>query len=298
MGRDTRRLRILLAVLLITAFTLITLDYRSGVGSGARSVAHTVFGPIADGVTTVTRPIGRTLSSIVHLGRDRKRAERLARENADLKRQLAASADASRQAAALARLRLVADRGQYTIVPTRVIAVGDVSDVEWTVTINAGRGDGVVPSRLVMDEAGLVGSVVSATAHTAVVRLACDPDSHIGARLEGTRLLGKVDGGAGASRLTFTLYDTSLRVRPGDRLVTYGSLDYAPGVPIGEVVRVLDGGEGLSRTTEVRPYVTFGSLDTLAVIVGRPATDPGDRVLPPRPAPAGPAGAPSPAPTP
>jgi rod shape-determining protein MreC len=76
-------------------------------------------------------------------------------------------------------------------------------------------------------------------------------------------------------------------VQRGDRLVTFGSLDYVAGVPIGEVTKVTDVG-GLSRTADVKPYVSFGTLDLVGVVVGRPATDPGDRVLPPRPVPAPP----------
>ena len=37
--RDNRRARLILAMLLLTAFTLITLDYRSGGGGPLRSVA-------------------------------------------------------------------------------------------------------------------------------------------------------------------------------------------------------------------------------------------------------------------
>jgi rod shape-determining protein MreC len=69
--------------------------------------------------------------------------------------------------------------------------------------------------------------------------------------------------------------------------VTFGSLDYVAGVPIGQVTKVTDVG-GLSRTAEVTPFVSFGTLDLVGVVVGRPATDPGDRVLPPRPLPSPP----------
>jgi rod shape-determining protein MreC len=286
MGRDTRRTRLLLVALIVVAFTLITLDYRSGKNaSGFRGAVHTVFGPIENGVTTVVRPIGRTASSLAHLGRDRKRADRLARENADLRRQLRSDGEARRETTALAKLRLLADKGQYTITPARLIAVSDASGTDWTITINAGRNDRVVPGRLVVNDTGLVGSVVSATATTSVVRLACDPQSHVGARLEGSRILGAVAGGEGPNRLTFTLYDASLRVQKGQRLVTFGSIDYPAGVPVGVVTAVLDGGEGLSRTAVVKPYVTFGSLDTVGVVVAKPPHDPGDRVLPPRPVP-------------
>jgi len=286
-GRDLRRSRLIVALLLVITFTLITVDYRTGESSGgARGVVHSVVGGVESGVTAVVRPIGRTASSLFHPNRYHDRADELAKQNADLRRQLADDGEITRQATELSSLRLLADKGQYTIVPAKVIAIGDVSGTDWTVTVNAGRADGLATDKIVINAKGLVGTVVSLSEHTAVVRLFCDPRSRIGARLEGTQLLGSVAGGSGPGTLVFTLYDASYRVRPGERLVTFGSLDYVAGVPIGEVTKVTDA-DGLSRTAEVKPYVSVGTLDLVGIVVGKPPTDPGDRVLTPRTPPAG-----------
>ncbi|CAO5169790.1 rod shape-determining protein MreC [Frankia sp. AiPs1] len=297
MGRGTGRSRLVIVALLILAFTLITLDYRTGrSATGARGVVHSALGGVEDGLTAVVRPVGRALSSLAHPNRYHDRADRLAEENAKLRRQLADDGEITRTGKELADLRLLADKGQYSLVPAKVIAIGDVSGTDWTVTINAGKADGVAADKTVVNSDGLVGTVATVTAHTAVVRLACDPNSRIGARLERTQLLGAVAGGQGPSSLVFTLYDASYRVQKGDRLTTFGSLDYVAGVPIGEVTKVTDVG-GLSRTAEVKPYVSVGSLDLVGVVVARPSTDPGDRLLPPRPAPAASAAPTTPPPT-
>jgi rod shape-determining protein MreC len=291
-GRDLRHSRVVVAVLLVLTFLLITIDYRTGESSGGpRGFLHGVVGGIEGGVTAVTRPIGRTLSSVAHPNRYHDRADRLEQENAALRRQLADKGAVTQLAAQLSALRLLADKGQYSIVPARVVAIGDVSGTDWTVTVNAGKADGLAVDKVVINSSGLVGTVVSMTDHTAVVRLFCDPRSRIGARLEGTQLLGAVAGGSGPGKLVFTLYDASYQVKPGQRLVTFGSLDYVAGVPIGEVTKVTEVG-GLSRTAEVKPFVSVGSLDLVGIVVGRPATDPGDRLLPPRPVPAAQAPAP------
>jgi rod shape-determining protein MreC len=276
-----------IAALLILAFALITIDYRTGQSSGGpRGFVHTIVGGAANGVTAVTRPIGRTISSLAHPNRYHDEADRLAAQNAALRRQLADRGEIDKEAAQLSSLRLLADKGQYTIVPARVIAIGDVSGTDWTVTVNAGKADGLSVDKIVLNDVGLVGTVASVTAHTAVIRLFCDPASRIGARLEGTGLLGSVAGGSGPDTLVFTLYDASYQVKPGQRLVTFGSLDYVAGVPIGEITKVTEVG-GLTRTAEVRPFVSVGTLDLVGIVVGKPTTDPGDRVLPPRPAPSG-----------
>jgi rod shape-determining protein MreC len=112
-----------------------------------------------------------------------------------------------------------------------------------------------------------VGSSVS------TVRLADDPRTIIGARLETSRALGTISGSDSTSRLGFTLYDPSLPVKSGERVVTYGSAAYAGGVPIGVTVGAGDIGTSpqagsLTQQVRVKPYVQFGSLDLVGVIVG------------------------------
>ena len=296
--RDTRRSRLLLVVLVAAAFLLITLDYRSDSGflSSLRSGVSSVFGRIENGVSTIASPAVNAVSSLGHSSRDRRRADQLSQQLAAAKQQIAGLRDAQRQAAALAKLRLVADTGGYTMAPARVISTDDELGLEWSVTVDAGSDTGVRPGMLVFNSDGLVGSTVRVGATTSVVRLACDPTSHIGARLEGSQALGKVDG-VQPDQLLFTLYDTGQRIQTGDRLVTFGSVNYAPGVPIGTVTRLRDGGSGLARLAEVRPFVSFGSLDLVGVVVAKPAANPGDRVLAPRPVPS-PTATPTPTPTP
>ena len=294
--RDTRRSRLLLVVLVAVAFLLMTLDFRSpnGIFNGVRSGLSSVAGRLEKGFSTVTSPITNAWSSLADADKDRRRVDQLSQQLAQANQRLAQQQDALRQAGALSRLRLVADEGGYTIVPARIVATDDQLGLEWSVTVDAGSDAGIRPGMLVINSDGLVGSTVRVGTSTSVVRLACDPTSHIGARLEGSQALGKVDGEQ-PDRLLFTLYDAGQRLQEGDRLVTFGSADYAPGVPIGTVARLRDGGSGLARLAEIRPFVSFGTLDLVGVVVAKPATNPGDRVLQPRPVPSN---APSPTPSP
>jgi rod shape-determining protein MreC len=297
--RDTRRSRLLLVLLVAAAFLLITLDVRSqkGIFDGLRSGVSSVAGRLEKGISTITSPITDTWSSVADSNKEKKRADHLSQQLAQANQQLAQQEDALREAGALSRLRHVADEGGYTIVPARIIATDDQLGLAWSVTVDAGSDTGVRPGMLVIDSDGLVGSTVRVGASTSVVRLACDPTSHIGARLEGSQALGKVDGDQ-PDRLMFTLYDAGQRLQTGDRLVTFGSADYAPGVPIGTVTRLRDGGAGLARVAEIKPFVSFGTLDLVGVVVQKPATNPGDRVLPPGPVPPSPTQSPTQSPTP
>jgi rod shape-determining protein MreC len=213
-----------------------------------------------------------------------------------LTRQVATDAEAKRLSGELERLRLLADRGSYSIVPTRIIAIGDVTGTEQTVDVDAGTADGLAQGQLVINSGGLVGVVQRVGRTTSTIRLATDPATVIGARLEGSQALGRITGAGPSGKIFFTLYDPTLPLRPGTRVVTYGSADYAGGVPVGTITRQLEGSEGLSRRAEIQPFANFGSLDLVGVVVRRPQDNPGDRLLPPRPVPATPT--PTPAPTP
>ena len=78
--KDTRRARLVLTILLLLAFTLITLDYRSGALDGGRSAAADVFGPIENTVGDVVHPIGSWFSSLGHLGSYKSENDKLERE--------------------------------------------------------------------------------------------------------------------------------------------------------------------------------------------------------------------------
>src|SRR5206468_1324211 len=107
----------------------------------------------------VTSPISNAIDDSKDASSERKRADRLQAQNDDLSRQLAADAEARRLAASLARLRLLADKGSYSIVPTRIIATGDVTGTEQTVDVDAGTDDGLANGQLVINSSGLVGVV-------------------------------------------------------------------------------------------------------------------------------------------
>src|SRR5437588_11851370 len=86
--RDTRRARIVLAVLLLTAFTLITLDYRSGGGGPLRRIGNAVFGPVENAAADVARPIGGFFSGLAHLSSYKHDNDRLRKQVADLQQRL------------------------------------------------------------------------------------------------------------------------------------------------------------------------------------------------------------------
>jgi rod shape-determining protein MreC len=299
MNRDTRRTRTLLFLLLLTSITLIAVDHRGGDQSplrGLRSFAAAVFGPVEKAASSIAGPVSRAVDGVGSLGQGKDQAAELGKENEDLRRQLRSSELARNRAAELDDLLHIAGAGGYGVVPAQVIAIGAAQTFSWTVTIDAGRSDGIRPDMTVINGDGLVGRVKTVGPVTATVLLIIDPESAVGIRLEKSMEVGVASGQGGDhdGELALQLLDAQSTVAKGDRLVSFGSRGaspYVPGVPVGEVVQVRRSLGTLTRTATVRPYVDFTTLDLVAVVVGPPRKNPRDAVLPPRPT------TPAPAPT-
>ncbi len=153
---DNRRTRLVLGVLLIIAITLITLDFRDGGASPARSVGADIFGPIERVTHDVTGPVASLFDSITGGPSAQGTIATLQRQNAELRAELSAAQLRKAAGKQLAQL-LQLDAGAYRIVPANVIAAGgDFSD---TVTLDAGSNDGIKPDETVLNGSGFVGTV-------------------------------------------------------------------------------------------------------------------------------------------
>jgi rod shape-determining protein MreC len=296
MNRDTRRTRVLLALLLVTSVALVLIDHRAAADSpldGVRGAAAAVFGPVEQVAAAIAGPVSDAVDGVSSIGDDADEVDRLRRRNEELTRRLRTGELERNRAAQLDALLHVAGAGRYRVVPAQVIAIGAAQSFSWTVTIDAGTRDGVHADMTVLDGQGLVGRVKTAGPSTATVLLAVDPESSVGVRLEGSMEVGFTTGQgiADDGALDLRLLDGQSTVVPGDRLVTFGSqgdTPYVPGVPVG-VVRSVQGSPGSqTRTAVVEPYVDFTALDLVGVVVEPPRSDPRDAVLPPRPTPSDP----------
>ncbi|MFE5733474.1 rod shape-determining protein MreC [Streptomyces sp. NPDC056528] len=289
--RDTRESRLLLVLLIAIAFALITVDIRGGRESpvdGARQAAAAVFGPVENGVAAAVDPVGNAIGAVRDSGERHTRIAALEKENAELKAKLGSDDRNRSRLNELDTLLRTAGAGQYGIKGAQVVAIGAAQGFSWTVTIDVGARDGIQRDMTVLNGAGLVGRVTTVGPSTSTVLLANDPDFTVGTRMEKSDELGFATG-QGNSPLRVQLLNGKAEVKPGDRLVTFGSRadrPFVPGVPVGEIVRVDPGGGGLTRNVYVRPYVGFTKLDIVGVVVQAPRSNPRDAVLPRKPEPA------------
>jgi rod shape-determining protein MreC len=281
MTAPTRGQRRAVILLLLLSVVLITLDHRGDAFRGLRSAAHSAVDPAQHGVTTLVAPVGRFFGGLGDIGKSSDRIDALEKQNAELRRQLRESELTGTRSAELQKLKLLTGAGQFTVMPATVTGVGPSIGFEWTVTVDAGRRDGVKADQTVVDSDGLVGRVKEVGDGSATVVLAVDPGSAVGVRLAGANALGVVAGN-GLGPFTFTPLDPATRVKVGDRLLTgpYGGSTYVAGLPVGQVTAVSGDPGAPAREATVTPYVSFGSLDLVGIVLAAPRADPRDKLLP------------------
>jgi rod shape-determining protein MreC len=275
--RDTRRSRIVLAILVLMSITLIVFDLRGGLTQPLRSVGETVLGSAERAMAGVVVPVRNLVDSLGGLGSADERIAALEQENAQLRAELDTAANDRARIEDLNALLGLVSTNEYTTVPAQVIAVGPAQGFAWTVTIDAGSRDGVERDMSVISGAGLVGRTIDVGPTTSTVLLIVDATSSVGGRLSGTSQIGIVSGTGRQDSLTMQLLDPLAVVDVGDVVVSFGSeggRPYAPGIPIG-VVAEMRGTEGqLTRSAILEPYVDISRLDIVGVVLRAPEGPP------------------------
>lgn len=283
----SRRIRIVLATLIVASLTFVILDLRGGEGplSSARAAVSAVIGAIQEGASTVASPFTNIGGSVSTWRNQSTQIAELEAENARLTEELRSTLSDRARARALDDLLRVASVGRYRVTPAEVISVGPAQDFAWTVGIDAGSLDGIEKDMTVINGEGLVGRVLKVNPTTSTVVLLVDASSAVGGRVATTEEIGIVSGTGRQDSLDFQLLDPLAELVIGDALVTFGSRGgrpYAPGIPIGEVVDITGTAGQLARVATVRPFVDVSQLSVVGVIVRPPREDPRDSVLPPR----------------
>jgi len=273
MPPERRRSRSVLAVLVLVALVLITVDYRQG-GSGSVAAlqrgAMTVFGPVQDGFATAVRPIGGFFSSIGQLGSLRAENQALQADLEEL-RQGSVSVAALEQENAELRA-LVGMQQQYQLVTTggRVVAQPP-NAFEWSVLLDVGADDGVAPGMAVVNAGGLVGKLTEVTRTHSRVQLLTSPSAGYAVRIAATGETGTLSG-RGARPFQLEMSDPEAAIPPDAEVVTHAfqGTEIPDAVPVGVVETPPEGFEEGARFLDVRPYVDFTQLGVVLVVLNGP----------------------------
>jgi rod shape-determining protein MreC len=265
------RARYRLGLLVLTAVTLLTLDFRGfGPLERAQSTARDLLSPVRTGVMAVTSPIGDALHGIIDYGS-------LEDENARLRSELEELRGAQLQDEAasetLARLQAELELPTLENVTTKVaqVVAGPSGNFEDNVVeINKGSSSGLREGMAVVTNAGLIGKLVRVDRSHSVVELVSAADFAVGVRIGDEVALARGTGSSTTLRATEGLSSDN-PVKVDDPVLTNGGAGstFPPGVAVGRVASI-DKRTGAPVVT-VALEADIENLDYVTVLVYQPS---------------------------
>lgn len=248
---------ITLSTLVVMSFSLMSIGNLSDLG-GFRAVIVGSIGWIQSAFSWIPNPVAL-------------KSENTALRELNL--QLAVEVARSRQAIVENNtLRKLLKLPQYTdfgLIAADIVGKTTTEQRNYA-TINRGKSDGVREGMSCINDAGLVGIVIGASDHYAVLELLINRDTRVSAKVLRTRVDGVIQW-EGENILVLKNVPRSLDVRMYDVIVTSSySSKYPANIVIGKVSNVEDEPNSLFHRVVVQPSVNFSTLEQVYVVDARP----------------------------
>ncbi|MGC9356616.1 MAG: rod shape-determining protein MreC [Anaerolineae bacterium] len=267
-------------VLLATALLLLVL-YEAGVLGPLENFLGLIVAPVERALSTLITNVGDLFKTVRDVRELQQQVDELQRandalrvENIRLREQYMAENEQLR-----ALLNFQSESPTFSIVGADIIErgcevfpCGDVLGEDTNpylnyLVINVGTRDGVaVGMPAVSSGAALVGRVARVTPNLAFVQLINDPESQIAAMLQGSRVLGMVEGRRdGSLIMTDILPDET--VEENEIVITSGLGGLLPrGLILGQVETVTYQESALFQEAVIRPALDFRRLEVVVII--------------------------------
>lgn len=155
----------------------------------------------------------------------------------------------------------------YELTMARVIG-RDPSNWYRSIIIDKGLKDGLSINMPVITHKGLVGTIINVSDNTAEVLLILNGDGAVGAQVSENRTPAVVIGNNRTDSLQMIHLPHDADISLGQIISTSGlGVLYPKGIRIGYVVDVEINPNGLTKTATIKPYVDFGRLEEVLVIL-------------------------------
>lgn len=265
------RPRLVLAVLVLAAVTLVTLGLGPATGryvGAVKSAARDLVAPVDGAVRSIVRPAANFVQGAASYSSLRSENARLRAEVGRLKVAEAGAVATRAELAQLSRLEHLSFAGNLPKIPADVIA-GTSSNFEVSVQLDKGSRAGVRVGMPVVAGGGLVGHVVAVALDRSTVQLVTDPSSALGVRLGGgTGPMGLAQGQGASAPLRVQYVAPQQRVVAGEPVVTtqVQSGSVPSGIPVGTVSKVVITPGALQQQITVRPYVNLADLAFVSIL--------------------------------
>ena len=280
-----RRLLLLAGVLLILFLGMYSWNQRTHTLDGlAAQVGLELAGAVLKPIRTVQDSVEGVWTRYFDLVGVREENQRLRQEVQDLQARLLANGE---DLAELHRLRalvqLPVDQS-WRPLGARVLAgrMGPNAVLD-SITISRGYSTGGRPGTPLVTNLGLVGRVLRASAHSAIVLLLTDPSSRIAVFSQESRAPGILTGMGTGQKLEVNFVHRDAKVRSGEILITSG-LDgkYPKGIPVARVLSVAPSDYTQFMAIKAEPLVDLQHLEEVLLLEPTGMAPPPDPGAPPK----------------
>jgi rod shape-determining protein MreC len=274
--------RAVFVVLIIASLALLTVSFReadSGPVHAVRQAGASILTPLQSWGAKAAKPFQDGYQWIRTLWSAHEEAERLAAQLQELQGE---AIKLKEQAEENERLKGLLDLKEKSTFPegteftvARVIGKSPTVWEAW-IQVDKGSDDGITVGQPVVGATpmasdslsgkGLVGKVVSVTAHSAQVQLITDSGSSVAAKVQGSRAEGIVQGSI-SGKLIMDYVDRDMPVEPQLVVVTagFGGI-YPESIPVGIVASVGEEDVNIYKEIEVQAFVDFRVLEEVMIL--------------------------------
>jgi rod shape-determining protein MreC len=273
--------RIVVVLLVLASLLLITLSFRSSALDSVEGYGASALRPFEVGAGRVAAPFRDAASWTTGIVHARSENRKLTKEVEQLRLQVSSQEAALNENPVLRRLLAYQDSARfpqdYSPVNARVLT-NPPATYDQTITIAAGSNAGVALQNVVITPDGLVGQVTKVSPSVSNVMLITDPESAVrAADARHPAAIGLLEHGSGTNSVALYRVTKDKPVEAGDTIITAGSPGkgllpsvYPRGVLIGKVTSVGQNDTDLFKQIQVQPFVDFGALQAVIVLVPKP----------------------------
>ena len=244
---------------------IITISYRqSELIQSIKAKTIDFFRPVQEKLISFFNPVTRFFNSIRDYINLRDKYSELQRENSELRQQYSENINLKVENDELRKLLGLELRKDYIGIPARVTGYYE-NKWQSEVILNVGNSDGVLEGMAVINEDGLVGTVILTGNDSCNVRLLKDSQTKIGIRILSSRKLGIIEGSQDKKiNLNYILREES--VFKGDIIITSEYGNFPSEILIGRVSKVSENTGDLYKSIEIEPFVDFKRIEYVLVI--------------------------------
>ncbi|MBO4229127.1 MAG: rod shape-determining protein MreC [Clostridia bacterium] len=270
--KNNRKHPVLIPLLIVALVCTVvpTLLIATGNTEPVRVVTEAITTPVRNLFYAIGQSCNQFFSRFTEYDKLKEENDRLRQQIISMEQTLSEAEQVLEENAYLKQfLELKENHADYRFLKCEVVSAYQ-SGYSFSLTLNAGSGEGIAVGYPVITEAGVIGKIASVTANSATVTPITELTFSTGAYVERNNTEGLAEGNYACrleGDLLFSYLDADADVREGDRIRTSGRGDSFPrGLLLGVIREVRWDAATMTRTAVITPSVRLSEVRDVMIL--------------------------------